>query len=81
VLLGSAIAFVILTRMLVRVHTPDSRLAAAIGRDRKGKLSIAAYIVAIAAAPFVPWFSIGVYIAVACVWLVPDRRIERVLPD
>ncbi len=50
------------------------------GRDWKGKLSIAAYAVAIAAAAWVPWFSTAVYVGVACVWLVPDRRIERVGP-
>lgn len=80
VLLGSAIAFGILVRTLLHIHTPGSRLAVAIGRDRKGSLSIAAYAAAIAVSPFVPWFSIGVYVAVACVWLIPDRRVERVLP-
>ena len=80
VLLGSAIAFVILVRALLGVHASDSPLAVAIGRDRKGNLSIVAYILGIAAAPFLPWLSIGIYVAVACVWLVPDRRIERVLP-
>jgi uncharacterized membrane protein len=80
VLLGSAIAFGVLVRTLLGVHTPDSPLAVAIGRDWKGKLSIAAYALGIVAAPFVPWLSIGIYIAVACVWLIPDRRVERVLP-
>ena len=80
VLLGSAIAFVILVRALLGVHASDSPLAVAIGRDRKGNLSIVAYVLGIAAAPFLPWLSIGIYVAVACVWLVPDRRIERVLP-
>jgi uncharacterized membrane protein len=80
VLLGSAIAFTILTRALLGVHDPDSSLALAIGRDWKGKLSIVAYVLGIALAPFVPWLSIGVYVAVAAVWLVPDRRMERVTP-
>ncbi len=80
VLLGSAIAFTILTRALLAVHPPDSPLAVALGKDWKGKLSIAAYAVAIAAAAWVPWFSTAVYVGVACVWLVPDRRIERVGP-
>jgi len=80
VLLGSAIAFTILTRALLAVHAPDSRLALAVGRDWKGKLSLVAYAVAIAVAPVVPWLSVAVYAAVAAVWLVPDRRIERVLP-
>src|SRR5689334_17780370 len=63
VLLGSGIAYSILTHTLVAAHGPESRLAQAIGRDTKGYLSVAAYIVAIAAAPFVPWLSIGLYVA------------------
>jgi uncharacterized membrane protein len=78
VLLGSAIAFTILTRALLAVHAPDSALARAIGDDWKGKLSIVGYVIAIAASPWVPWFSIAMYVAVAAVWLVPDRRMERV---
>ena len=65
--------------MLIAAHGPDSRLAEAIGRDAKGYLSVVAYVLAIAAAPLVPWLSIGLYIAVAVAWLVPDRRVERVL--
>jgi uncharacterized membrane protein len=80
VLLGSAIAFTILCRALLRIHAPDSRLAIALGRDWKGKLSIVAYVVAIAVSPFVPWLSIALYVLVAAVWLVPDRRVERVMP-
>jgi uncharacterized membrane protein len=80
VLLGSAIAFTILTRALLAVHAPDSPLAVALGRDWKGKLSIVAYSFGIVAAPFLPWLSIGIYVAVAAVWLVPDRRMERVAP-
>jgi uncharacterized membrane protein len=80
VLLGSGIAFVILTRSLLRVHSADSPLARAVGRDWKGKLSIIAYVLAIAVAPVVPWLSLGIYAAVAAAWLIPDRRIERVLP-
>jgi len=79
VLLGSAIAYWILTHVLIAAHGPDSRLAQAIGRDVKGYLSVVAYVLAIAAAPFVPWLSIGLYVAVDVAWLVPDRRVERVL--
>ena len=60
VLLGSGIAYLILTRSLIAGDGPDSRIARAIGRDTKGKLSVVAYVVAIAVAPAVPWFSIGV---------------------
>jgi TMEM175 potassium channel family protein len=80
VLLGSAIAYGILTRALLAAQPPGSPLARAVGRDRKGRLSIVAYVVAIAFSPLAPWFSLALYFAVAAVWLVPDRRIERVLP-
>lgn len=79
VLLGSAVAFTILVRCLLAVHAPDSKLALAVGRDAKGKLSLVAYVAAIALSPFVPWLSVAIYAAVAAVWLVPDRRVERVI--
>jgi uncharacterized membrane protein len=78
VLFGSAVAYFVLTRTLLSIHAPDSRLAVAIGADWKGKLSAAAYLVAIAIAFVQPWVSIAIYVGVAIVWLVPDRRIERV---
>ena len=79
VLLGSAIAYSILTFALVSSAGSDARIARALGRDRKGKFSVVAYAVGIAVAPVVPWISLGVYIAVSLVWLVPDRRMERVI--
>ena len=79
VLLGAAIAYSILVRSLIGSHGPGSRIARAMGRDAKGKLSLLAYLLAVLAAPFAPWLSIALYIAVALAWLVPDRRIERVL--
>ena len=78
VLFASAVAYFVLTRALLALHPPDSRLAAALGQDWKGKLSAVAYAVAIAVAFVAPWVALGIYIAVAVVWLVPDRRIERV---
>jgi uncharacterized membrane protein len=78
VLFGSAVAYFVLTRTLLVIHAPDSRLAVAIGADWKGKLSAAAYLVAITIAFAEAWVSIAVYAGVAIVWLVPDRRIERV---
>jgi uncharacterized membrane protein len=80
VLLGSAIAYLILTRALLAAQPPGSPLELALGRDRKGRLSIVGYVVALALSPVVPWFSLALYFAVAVVWFVPDRRIERVLP-
>jgi uncharacterized membrane protein len=79
VLLGSAIAYSILVRTLIGAHGPDSRIARAVGRDTKGKLSLVAYVLAIAISPVAPWISTALYVAVAAAWLVPDRRIERVL--
>ena len=79
VLLGSGIAFVLLIRALVGAHESRSALALAVGRDWKGKFSVAAYGVAIGVATVAPWLAIGVYVAVTAVWLVPDRRIERAM--
>jgi uncharacterized membrane protein len=78
VLFASAVAYFVLTRTLLVLHPPDSRLAAALGHDWKGKLSAVAYAVAIGIAFAAPLVALAVYIAVAVVWLVPDRRIERV---
>jgi uncharacterized membrane protein len=79
VLLCAAIAYVFLTRALLARHELDSPLAKALGRDAKGKLSVVAYVVAIPLAFVHPGIACGLYIAVAIVWLVPDRRIERVV--
>jgi uncharacterized membrane protein len=75
----AAIAFVILSRTLVRQHDPNSPIARAVGADRKGKLSLLLYLTAIALA--FPWPRIAgaLYAIVALIWLVPDRRIERIL--
>lgn len=79
VLLMAAISYTILVRATLRVEGPDSLLARAIGMDRKGNLSLALYILAIAAAFVAPLASGILYVVVALIWIVPDRRIERVL--
>jgi uncharacterized membrane protein len=79
VLLLSAIAYFVLTRTLLVLHAPDSPLAVAIGSDRKGSLSAIAYLVAVGIAFLEPWAAIAIYVAVAVVWLVPDKRITRVI--
>ena len=83
VLLLSAVAYFLLVRALLALHPPGSKLAVAIGADRKGRLSAGAYVVAVIVAFFEPWAAIAIYVAVAVVWLVPDRRITRVIerPD
>jgi uncharacterized membrane protein len=77
VLLMSAIAYYILVRVLIRENGPESRLAKAVGKDFKGFISIVAYAVAIAATLWNPWVSLGLYVLVAIMWFIPDRRIER----
>jgi uncharacterized membrane protein len=79
VLLLSAIAYFLLTRALLALHTADSRLTVAIGSDRKGLFSAIAYVAAVVVALFEPWAAIAIYVGVAVVWLVPDRRITRVI--
>src|SRR5262245_41919354 len=77
VLLMSAIAYWLLQQCIVAVNGGQSVLASAIGSDWKGKLSPLAYIAAIPLAFVNPWISCALYVVVALVWLVPDRRIER----
>lgn len=79
VLLMAAIAYYILQRTIIAQQGRDSLLAAAIGKDRKGKLSPVFYLAAIPLAFVSPWISSGLYVLVALMWLVPDRRIERLL--
>jgi uncharacterized membrane protein len=79
VLLLSAIAYFVLTRALLALHPPGSRLAVAIGSDRKGRLSAIAYVVAVVVAFVEPWAAIAIFAGVAVVWLVPDPRITRVV--
>jgi uncharacterized membrane protein len=79
VLLMAAVAYSILSNLLVRHHGPDSHLARAIGPDRKGKLSLLLYAVGIVLAFFVPYVACSLFAAVALMWLIPDRRIEREL--
>lgn len=77
VLLCAAIAYFILTRALLRIHTRNSTLATALGRDFKGKISIVIYVAGIGLALVRPWLACALYVTVAIMWLVPDRRIEK----
>ncbi|PYS20976.1 MAG: hypothetical protein DMF72_19285 [Acidobacteria bacterium] len=79
VLLCSAIAYFILTRALLSIHARDSLLAIALGADFKGKISMVIYLVAIPLAFFRWWLAYGLYVLVAVMWLVPDRRIEKTI--
>jgi uncharacterized membrane protein len=80
ILLGSAVAYFLLQNRLITLNGgPDSPLAHAVGRDWKGKLSPAFYLLGIASSFVLPWLAGAIYVAVALLWLVPDRRIERTL--
>jgi uncharacterized membrane protein len=79
VLLMAAIAYYILQRAIIVRQGADSLLAKAVGRDWKGKLSPVLYLTAIPLAFVTPWLSSGIYVLVALIWFIPDRRIERVL--
>jgi uncharacterized membrane protein len=78
-LLACATAYLVLVRTLLRAQGAGSKLHAAIGEDIKGKVSMALYVAGIAAAFWRPWLAGVFYIAVAALWLIPDRRIVRVL--
>lgn len=75
-LLLAAIAYFILQTAIIAEEGPDSGLRAALGRDLKGKVSPLLYLAAIPLAFVSPWIALGVYVFVALMWLVPDRRIE-----
>ena len=79
VLLCCAIAWWILQNCIVAVEGPQSTLAVAVGSDRKAKVSLAVYVVAIPLAFVRPWIADALYVAVTLMWLVPDRRIESTL--
>ncbi len=76
VLLLASLAYKILVIVIVRHHGPQSRLALAVGQDRKGNISSLLYVAAVAVAYVEPRVADAIYVAVALMWLVPDRRIE-----
>jgi len=80
VLLGSGCAYFVMTRVLLASHAPDSLLARALGSDFKGRISVVIYAAAIVLAFRLPWLAGILYGVVAVIWLVPDRRIEKLLP-
>ena len=77
VLLLASLAYPLLLRSLIQLHGNDSLLAKSIGRDIKGKISIGIYIVGILISFFNSWISFGLYCLVACIWFIPDKRIEK----
>ncbi len=81
VLLAAAIAYFLLQSAIIADQGPASRLAAAVGKDLKGKISPILYAVAIPMAYFREWAADAIYVGVALMWLVPDRRIESRVRD
>jgi uncharacterized membrane protein len=79
VLLFSAIAYLILTMTLIVHHGQGSTIATAIGRDFKGKVSVAIYAVSILLAFANSWLAFSLYVLVTMMWLIPDRRIEKAM--
>jgi uncharacterized membrane protein len=78
-LLGAALAYYALQTAIIRDEGRDSLLAAAIGRDLKGKASPPLYLTAIGLSFVSRWLAMAVYVLVALIWLVPDRRVERTI--
>lgn len=81
ILLLAAIAYTILTKTLIAHHGENSTLAASIGRDTKGNISLVIYVVAILLSFRLPRIACGLYALVAVIWLIPDPRIEKQFMD
>jgi uncharacterized membrane protein len=81
VLLMAAIAYYLLQTRIISNHGPDSILARAIGNDLKGKISPILYLLAIGLSWISGWISGGIYILVAFIWLIPDKRIEVIFRE
>jgi uncharacterized membrane protein len=77
VLLAAAIAYFVLQSVLLRVEGRQSLLAAAVGRDLKGRASVLSYCLGIGLSFVSGWLGLAVYVVVALIWLVPDPRLER----
>jgi uncharacterized membrane protein len=76
VLTMATIGYILLERAIIACNGSNSRLAGAVGSDRKSKLSLLDYLVALPLSFISPWIAIVLYVAVALMWFVPDRRIE-----
>lgn len=81
VLLMSGLAYFILAQALSVHHGKDSKIALAIGRDYKGLISLVIYAVAILLSLLNPWIAFALYVCVAIMWFIPDRRIEKVFAE
>lgn len=79
ILVMNAIAYSILSVALIKLHGKDSALGLAVGKGTKGKISIAIYLTAILLSLINPWIGFALYVVVAVIWFIPDRRIEKKL--
>jgi len=79
VLMLAAIAYYILVRALIALHGRESLLATAVGLDVKGKVSLGFYVVAVPLSFVSAWLAFTLYVVIAVIWLIPDRRMERTL--
>ena len=81
VLFMNALAYTILAKLLIKHHGAESILGKAIGRDTKGKISLALYLSAMLMALVNAWVSLAIYVIVAIIWIIPDTRIEKTLVE
>ena len=79
VLVCAALSYTLLQHEIIALNGRQSRLASAVGKDLKGKLSVALYLAAILLAFVRPWAAIALYVVVALIWLIPDTRIEALV--
>ena len=77
ILLMAAVAYYILAHCLTSIHAKDSALVQALGKDKKGTVSVVLYIVGIFCTFLNPWIGFSIYVLVAAIWFIPDRRIEK----
>ena len=78
ILMMAGVAYYILAHSLTAIHGKDSTLAKAIGKDKKGIISVILYITGIGCSLFInPWIGFSIYVTVAAIWFIPDRRIEK----
>lgn len=77
ILAMSGVAYYLLVKALIHLHGADSTLAKAVGKDTKGIWSVVIYTAGIALAFFNPWIGFAMYVLVAAIWFIPDRRIEK----
>jgi uncharacterized membrane protein len=81
VMLMAGFAYFILSRTLVAHHGKDSALAIALGKDYKGIASLVLYVIAVLVSFVNPWIAVALYVFVAIMWFIPDRRIENALAE